>query len=86
MMETVPVSAVRVFGHRHYVETARLPDRTKLILPMRTKDGRRWSDTVAGERAIRRGESSHIHRANIEGTPEWAEANAEVERILSEMT
>jgi hypothetical protein len=54
-----------VYGGHYHVATADLANPAKTLLPLYTRDGRKWSDTLAGERAVRRGEADMLHRENI---------------------
>ena len=65
---TEPVTRVQtVYGERCYVSTADLNGtRWKHMLPLYTRDGRRWTDTRAGIAAERRHEATMLARANIQ--------------------
>ena len=54
-----------VYGKSYRVAADHLADKTKRMLPLFTKNGLRWTDTRAGERAAARGEATMICRDNI---------------------
>lgn len=54
-----------VYGDRHYVSRADYEGRRRHMLPLYTRDGRRWEDTPAGQRAARRSQATCLARDNI---------------------
>ena len=64
---TEPVTRIEtVYGDRCYVATADLNGtRWQHMLPLYTRDGRRWPHTKAGEAAERRHEATMLARGNI---------------------
>jgi len=56
-------------GRHFWVAKADLADGRATLLPFYTRDGRKWADTAAGERAIRRGAAWQLHRDNIDALP-----------------
>lgn len=72
-MKTITISAVVrvpfVYGGHYWVAKSDLDNPDRRYLPLYCRDGRKFEDTVAGQRALRRREATFLVRENI-GTPE----------------
>ena len=67
---TTPVTRVPfVYGGHYWVATADLANERNTMLPLYTRNGSKWEDTKAGQRAARKSEATMLHRDNI-GKPE----------------
>ena len=58
-----------VYGGHYWVSQADLDNEARRYLPLYCRDGRKFEDTAAGRRALRRKEATFLVRENI-GTPE----------------
>lgn len=67
-MTTSVVRVPFVYGGYCHVARSDLDNPGKILLPLYTRDGRKWEDTPAGQRAAKRHEATMLHRDNI-GTP-----------------
>jgi hypothetical protein len=54
-----------LYGGHYYVAADDLANPRKIMLPLYTRDGRKWEDTQAGQRAARKHEATMLHRENI---------------------
>lgn len=54
-----------VYGGYYYVARSDLDNPSRTYLPLYTRDGRKYEDTQAGQRAVRRREATTLHRENI---------------------